>query len=157
MSIVVVYHKGCMDGFGAALVAWKKFGAQASYIPVSYGTEQDSFVDDMAKSAGHPLSELYVLDFSFNTAQVRRLAKIFERITILDHHDTARKELMEERQTDKQRGASVGLLSGKSRILGMSPWISTWIGLAASWHGIIFSNPSRQSIARFLDPSSSTI
>ena len=66
MSSVVVYHKDCMDGFGAALVAWKKFGAQASYIPVSYGTEQDSFVDDMAKSAEHPLSELYVLDFSFN-------------------------------------------------------------------------------------------
>ena len=61
-----MYHKDCMDGFGAALVAWKKFGAQASYIPVSYGTEQDSFVDDMAKSAEHPLSELYVLDFSFN-------------------------------------------------------------------------------------------
>src|SRR5215831_7089287 len=99
MSIVVVYHKGCMDGFGAALVAWKKFGGDASYIPVSYGTEQDSFVDDMAKSAEHSLSELYVLDFSlyvldfsFNTAQVRRLAKIFKSITILDHHDTARKE-----------------------------------------------------------------
>jgi len=52
MSIVVVYHKGCMDGFGAALVAWKKFGDQANYIPVSYGTEQDSFVDDTARSVG---------------------------------------------------------------------------------------------------------
>ena len=101
MSSVVVYHKDCMDGFGAALVAWKKFGAQASYIPVSYGTEQDSFVDDMAKSAEHPLSELYVLDFSFNTAQVRRLAKLFRKITILDHHDTARNELMEERKIDE--------------------------------------------------------
>ena len=29
MSIVVVYHKDCMDGFGAALVAWKKFGGEA--------------------------------------------------------------------------------------------------------------------------------
>ena len=92
MSSVVVYHKDCMDGFGAALVAWKKFGAQATYIPASYGTEQDSFVDDMAKSVEHPLSELYVLDFSFNTAQVRRLAKLFRKITILDHHDTARNE-----------------------------------------------------------------
>ena len=77
MSIIVVYHKGCMDGFGAALVAWKKFGGEASYIPVSYGTEQDSFVGDMAKAAEHPLSELYVLDFSFNTGQLRRLSKIF--------------------------------------------------------------------------------
>jgi len=118
MSIVIVYHKGCMDGFGAALVAWKKFGDEASYIPVSYGTEQDSFVDDMAKSAGHPLSELYVLDFSFNAAQVRRLAKIFERITILDHHDTARKELMEERKTDKQRGVSAWAVKREIEDLG---------------------------------------
>lgn len=118
MSSVVVYHKDCMDGFGAALVAWKKFGAQASYIPVSYGTEQDSFVDDMAKSAEHPLSELYVLDFSFNTAQVRRLAKLFRKITILDHHDTARNELMEERKIDEQRGSSVWAVKREIEDLG---------------------------------------
>jgi oligoribonuclease NrnB/cAMP/cGMP phosphodiesterase (DHH superfamily) len=106
MSIVVVYHKDCKDGFGAALVAWKKFGDEASYIPVSYGAEQDSFVDDMAKSAKHPLGELYVLDFSFNVGQLCRLAKIFSKITILDHHDTSRKELMDERKIDEQRGAS---------------------------------------------------
>jgi hypothetical protein len=115
MSIVVVYHKGCMDGFGAALVAWKKFGDQANYIPVSYGTEQDSFVDDTAISAEHPLSELYVLDFSFNTVQLRRLAKMFKRITILDHHDTARKELMEERKTD---GASIWAVKREIEDLG---------------------------------------
>jgi hypothetical protein len=107
-----------MDGFGAALVAWKKFGAQASYIPVSYGTEQDSFVDDVAKSAEHPLSELYVLDFSFNTAQVRRLAKLFRKLTILDHHDTARKELMEERKIDEQHGSSVWAVKREIEDLG---------------------------------------
>ncbi len=117
MSILVVYHKDCMDGFGAAFVAWKKFGGEASYIPVTYGREQDLFVEDMAKSAEHPLGELYVLDFSFNTDQLRRLAKIFRKISILDHHDT---------------GQAFGPLSGKSRILARSPWISTWIGLAAS-------------------------
>jgi uncharacterized protein len=91
MSIVVVYHKDCKDGFGAALVAWKKFGDEARYIPVSYGTEQDSFVDNMAKSAKHPLGELYVLDFSFNTYQLRRLAKMLEKITILDPRHGAKR------------------------------------------------------------------
>jgi uncharacterized protein len=118
MSIVVVYHKDCKDGFGAALVAWKKFGDEARYIPVSYGTEQDSFVDDMAKSAEHPPGELYVLDFSFNTDQLRRLAKMLEKITILDHHDTARKELMEERKIDEQRGASVWAVKREIEDLG---------------------------------------
>ena len=157
MSIVIVYHKGCMDGFGAALVAWKKFGDEASYIPVSYGTEQDSFVDDMAKSAGHPLSELYVLDFSFNAPQVRRLAKIFERITILDHHDTARKELMEERKTDKQRGVSAWAVKREIEDLGnvFLDFDMDRAGCQLAWDH--FFNPFRQSIARVLDRSSSTI
>ena len=118
MSIVVVYHKDCKDGFGAALVAWKKFGDEARYIPMSYGTEQDSFVDDMAKSAKYPPGELYVLDFSFNTDQLRRLAKMLEKITILDHHDTARKELMEERKIDERRGASVWAVKQEIEDLG---------------------------------------
>jgi hypothetical protein len=118
MSIVVVYHKDCKDGFGAALVAWKKFGGEGRYIPVSYGTEQDSFVDDMAKSAEHPPGELYVLDFSFNTDHLRRLAKVFRKITILDHHDTARKELMEERKIDEQRGANVWAVNRQIEDLG---------------------------------------
>jgi uncharacterized protein len=114
MSIVVVYHKDCKDGFGAALVAWKKFGDEARYIPVSYGTEQDSFVDDMKHSPG----ELYVLDFSFNTDQLRRLAKMLEKITILDHHDTARKELMEEHKIDEHRGVSVWAVKREIEDLG---------------------------------------
>jgi len=118
MSIVVVYHKDCKDGFGAALVAWKKFGGDGRYIPVSYGTEQDSFVDDMAKSAEPPPGELYVLDFSFNTDHLRRLAKVFRKITILDHHDTARKELMEERKIDEQRGANVWAVKRQIEDLG---------------------------------------
>jgi uncharacterized protein len=118
MGIVVVYHKDCMDGFGAALVAWKKFGGEASYIPVSYGAEQDSFIDDMAKSAQQPLGELYVLDFSFNVGQLRRLAKIFRKITILDHHDTARKELMEERKINEQREASAWAIKREVEDLG---------------------------------------
>jgi hypothetical protein len=85
---------------------------------MSYGTEQDSFVDDMAKSAKHPPGELFVLDFSFNTDQLYRLAKMLEKITILDHHDTARKELMEERKIDEQHGASVWAVKREIEDLG---------------------------------------
>jgi hypothetical protein len=111
----------------------------------------------MAKSTGYPLSELYVLDFSFNTAQVRRLAKIFERITILDHHDTARKELMEERKTDEQGGASVWDVKREIEDLGnvFLDFDMDRAGCQLAWDH--FFNPFRQSIARVLDRSSSTI
>ncbi len=36
-DIVVIYHKHCPDGFGAAYAAWKKFGDAAEYLPASYG------------------------------------------------------------------------------------------------------------------------
>jgi len=38
-EIVVLYHANCLDGFGAAYAAWKKFGDTADYIPVQYGEE----------------------------------------------------------------------------------------------------------------------
>ena len=72
----------------------------------------------MAKSAEHPLYELYVLDFSFNVGQLCRLAKIFRKITILDHHDTARKELMEQRKIDEQSGASAWAVRREIQDLG---------------------------------------
>lgn len=98
----------------------------------------------MAKSAEHPLSELYVLDFSFNTAQVRRLAKLFRKVTILDHHDTARKELMEERKIDEQRGSRVWAVKREIEDLGnvSVDFDMDRAGCQLAW--IIFFNPSKQ-------------
>ena len=36
---VVLYHgDGCLDGFGAATLAWMRFGDEAEYWPLSYET-----------------------------------------------------------------------------------------------------------------------
>jgi len=37
MSIFVLYHANCFDGFGAKYAAWRKFGNNAEYIAVNYG------------------------------------------------------------------------------------------------------------------------
>lgn len=96
MSTIVIYHKACADGFGAAYAAWKSLGDSPKYLPLSYD-ERNAFVDDVERSTYGPLQTLYVVDFSFDLDQLGKLSKACGRIVILDHHDTAHKELMQRR------------------------------------------------------------
>lgn len=81
--IYVLYHSHCTDGFGAAFAAWKKFGDNAKYIPVSYGKPLPNL--DKAKM-------VYILDFSYDEETLRNLYKKVE-VVVLDHHKTAEKDL----------------------------------------------------------------
>ena len=79
-KIVVLNHKGCRDGFGAAWAAWRKFGARAEYIGI--------FHDDPIP---HGLKDknVYMLDISFDIAKTRKILNIASRLTIIDHHISA--------------------------------------------------------------------
>jgi uncharacterized protein len=94
MKALVVYHRGCPDGFGAALAAWKYLGDDAEYQPVAYGNDRERFLKEINSSNRPSEIDLYVVDFSFDVHQLRTLSKKFSRIIILDHHDTAQNELM---------------------------------------------------------------
>ncbi|MBI4193128.1 MAG: hypothetical protein HY536_00695 [Candidatus Colwellbacteria bacterium] len=82
--IVVLYHDNCLDGFGAAWSAWKKFKSNATYRGVSYGFEPPE------KLAG---KEIYLLDFSFDEATLKRLERSARRLTVIDHHISAEKSV----------------------------------------------------------------
>lgn len=80
---VVVYHKKCPDGFGAAFAAWLKFGDSALYVPADYG-------DIPPDVAG---KDLYILDFSYSREVLMQLDTVAKSITLLDHHATAEENL----------------------------------------------------------------
>ncbi len=81
-QIVVIYHKRCEDGFGAAFAAWKKFGDTAEYIPAGYDNEIPEGLEG---------KEVYLLDFCFEKPGViDQLAKITKKIVVLDHHQSSR-------------------------------------------------------------------
>jgi len=90
-DIVVIYHKHCGDGFGAAWAAWKKFGEEASYIPASYGDLIPEGIEG---------KEVYVVDFSYDEARLSDLESKAKRLVVIDHHKggeahvTARKEFV---------------------------------------------------------------
>lgn len=79
----VLYHANCYDGFGAAFAAWKKFGDQAEYIPVSYGQDAPFILE----SEG-----IFIIDFSYPINTLNNLSQIAP-VVVLDHHKTAEEAL----------------------------------------------------------------
>lgn len=79
----ILYHSNCYDGFGAAYAAWKKFGDEAKYIPVSYG-----FAPPDVSEA----TEVYIVDFSYDPDTILDWAET-KKVVVLDHHKTAKEKL----------------------------------------------------------------
>jgi oligoribonuclease NrnB/cAMP/cGMP phosphodiesterase (DHH superfamily) len=77
-NIVVLYHADCLDGFGSAFSAWKKFGESASYIPVRH---QEPPPKDLAGK------EIYIIDFSYPKETLLAVEKAAKRLIVLDHHE----------------------------------------------------------------------
>jgi nanoRNase/pAp phosphatase (c-di-AMP/oligoRNAs hydrolase) len=84
-KIVVLYHKDCPDGFGAAWAAWKKFGNMAKYIPI-----QPRQLPDMNLIG----REIYVLDNSLTILTQKKLRQDNRKLVIIDHHESARNDVL---------------------------------------------------------------
>lgn len=80
----VLYHSPCLDGFGAAYAAWRHFGDNARYIPMSHGETIPELRDG---------ADVYMVDFTFKRPQMLEIAKN-HRIVVLDHHKSALEDLV---------------------------------------------------------------
>jgi uncharacterized protein len=84
-DIVIIYHKHCHDGFGAAWAAFKKFGDTASYIPQLNRDEYPEGVEN---------KEVYTLDFCFTKKITDELIAKNKSLTIIDHHSSDKETIM---------------------------------------------------------------
>lgn len=80
----VLYHADCMDGLGAKYAAWKKFGNDATYIPVEYKKPVPEIPDG---------SNVYIVDFSYPRDELEALRKRCLSLVVRDHHKTAEEAL----------------------------------------------------------------
>ena len=78
---LVLYHRNCNDGFGAALAAWLHLGDTAEYKPVQYDEEFD--VEETTDKV------VYILDFSFDLHVMQEIMRRASRVIWLDHHKSA--------------------------------------------------------------------
>lgn len=84
MTTYILYHGGCVDGFGAAYAAWRIFKDDARYIECNYR--------EMPLFSPQPGDSIYVLDFSF-PKEVLLGWKSICNVRVFDHHESAKKQL----------------------------------------------------------------
>jgi oligoribonuclease NrnB/cAMP/cGMP phosphodiesterase (DHH superfamily) len=82
-NTVVIYHKDCNDGFGAAWAHWywNTNKETTEYIPMQYGEEIPISINEK--------STVYFLDFCPNEDNLVSLLLKVEHVYIVDHHKTA--------------------------------------------------------------------
>ncbi len=82
-QIVIIYHKNCIDGFGGAWAAWKKFGKRAEYIAV----RPEALPEKQLKG-----KEIYAIDICYPKAIQEKLRRDNARVVVLDHHKSRKKD-----------------------------------------------------------------
>lgn len=81
-NIVILYDGGCSDGFGGAWAAWKIFGNKADYIGVKH---------ENPVPAGLKNKTIYLIDFTYPEAVIKKLLKENKQVTAIDHHASVEK------------------------------------------------------------------
>lgn len=89
---LVIYHRNCLDGFGAAFAAWKYFGTEgAEYQALDYA-EREEYLALMHNNGKFDGRSIYILDFSFKREDTNRLISTCASTVWLDHHEAAFKD-----------------------------------------------------------------
>ena len=87
--IFIIYHGNCPDGFAAALAAdlffqsYENHTSQVSYYKGRHGNPPP---DCQGK-------EVYIVDFSYHREEMKLICEQAIKVTIIDHHISAEKEL----------------------------------------------------------------
>ena len=80
MPNVVIYHKNCFDGFGAAWVARRVLDeADTTFVAATYGDAPPAVTE----------SNVYIVDFSYPKEVMLALHAANKSLKVLDHHKTA--------------------------------------------------------------------
>ncbi len=83
MKGICIYHGNCADGFSAAWVVWKALGDRYDYYPAQHDAPPPDVRD----------RDVIMVDFSYPRAVMETMAQQARSILLLDHHQTAQREL----------------------------------------------------------------
>jgi oligoribonuclease NrnB/cAMP/cGMP phosphodiesterase (DHH superfamily) len=87
----VVYHHPCNDGAGAALSAWLERGEDIEYLPLEYQQVITPEMEDKLRD-----KNVIFIDISVRKPVFDKLKGLTKKLVVLDHHESAMKELGEE-------------------------------------------------------------
>jgi uncharacterized protein len=81
MKTLIIYHKNCSDGFGAAFSAWNKLKDSVNYLPLNHEDETPWEI--------YQYEKIYFLDFVLQEQEIIKLLNKGIKIEVIDHHKTA--------------------------------------------------------------------
>jgi len=79
---IVIYHNPCLDGFTAAWAVWLLF-PDWEFRPGVHGQPPPDCTG----------RDVFLLDFSYKKDVIQQLVKVANRVTIIDHHATAKEDI----------------------------------------------------------------
>lgn len=85
----VIYHKDCLDGTVASLVAWLMSESNCDVLPMSY---QDTVHDDLLSA--EKLYVIVMVDFCLPPDVLKALASHGHDVIVIDHHGSAIDKIM---------------------------------------------------------------
>lgn len=99
-NTTVLYHADCPDGFGGALVAYKKFADKAVYLPVHHNEPYPKQVIGR---------DVYMIDFCYPKDVMAMILKEAKQVVAIDHHITGSEvvESLEYHLFDNNNSGSV--------------------------------------------------
>ncbi len=86
MSKLCVYHGGCTDGVAAAWAVWKAFPDTVFHAGVY---QKEPPYEEIEQA-----DETILVDFSYKRPILERICEKSKKVLILDHHKTAREDLL---------------------------------------------------------------
>ena len=79
---LVIYHKSCADGYGAAFACWLHLKDTADYVPLQYGFKLEELPDVTDRV-------VYIVDFSLPKDMFDAVLSQARYVYWFDHHKTA--------------------------------------------------------------------
>lgn len=82
-KVLCIYHGGCDDGFGSAVIVKHALGPNVEFHAGAYGRPHPDVTD----------RAVLLVDFSYKRPVLEEMLKVCKVMTILDHHKTAQEDL----------------------------------------------------------------
>lgn len=104
---VLIFHKNCSDGFGAACACYMRYAEDKKDHPLYLGlSHYDPFPKDKLEG-----KNVAIFDFSFKKKDMLELLDVCNALVLWDHHDTAEKEIGEMPNCHFDQEASGAILA----------------------------------------------
>jgi len=127
---IVIYHKNCLDGTCAAWVASQYLDKGTTYIAVEYSKPlEHQMILPPQREAAEDIT-LYILDWCPIMEDLDACCDIFDKVILIDHHESAIKKLIEHYKSPLEKQSN-----GNYKFQDQPKNLEVFLALNNEWSG----------------------